>query len=211
VCDSEFVRPLWPSIADSGRPHRALRFELPIQLYGAQYRHCHAVDAAPAREPCLQFIYEYDPATGVYSRSAESFGPVLTERAETIGRHKFYFGGTFQRFRFNKLDGVDLHNFHAVLDHQITAATGDWPEQFISTQNSIDLKINQFTVFGTFGLTNKIDLSVDIPFVQVGYNLSSSATINRIVNTEPIFTPGANGISVDCCASSGGPGPYGPN
>lgn len=165
----------------------------------------------PLASPASSFIYQYDPATGVYARSAESFGPVLTERAETIGRHKFYFGGTFQRFRFNKLDGVDLHNFQAVFDHQITTPTGDWREQFISTRNSIDLKINQFTVFGTFGLTNKIDLSVDIPFVQVGYNVSSSATINRIVNTEPIFTPGANGISFDCCASSGGPGPYGPN
>jgi hypothetical protein len=165
----------------------------------------------PLASPASGFTYTYDPATGVYSRSAESFGPVLTERAETIGRHKFYFGGTFQRFRFNKLDGVDLHNFQAVFDHQISTRTGDWREQFISTQNSIDLKINQFTVFGTYGLTNKIDLSVDIPFVQVGYNVSSSATINRIVNTEPIFTPGPNGINVECCASAGGAGPYGPN
>lgn len=165
----------------------------------------------PLASPASGFTYTYDPTTGVYSRSAQSFGPVLTERAETIGRHKFYFGGTFQRFRFNKLDGVDLHNFQAVFDHQITTPTGDWREQFISTQNSIDLKINQFTVFGTYGLTNRIDLSVDIPFVQVGYNVNSSATINRIVNTEPIFTPGPNGINVECCASAGGAGPYGPN
>jgi hypothetical protein len=70
---------------------------------------------------------------------------------------------------------------------------------------------NQFTVFGTYGLTNKIDLSVDIPFVQVGYNVSSEGTINRIVNTGPIFTPGPNSVNVECCASSGGAGPYGPN
>jgi hypothetical protein len=165
----------------------------------------------PLASPASGFTYTYDPATGVYSRSAQSLGPVLTERAETIGRHKFFFGGTFQRFRFNKLDGVDLHNFQAVFDHQINTPTGDWREQFISTQNSIDLKINQFTVFGTYGLTNRIDLSVDIPFVQVGYNVTSTATINRIVNTEPIFTPGPNGVNVECCASSGGPGPFGPN
>lgn len=113
----------------------------------------------PPASPASGFTYQYDPASGVYTRSAESFGPVMTERAETIGRHRFYFGGTFQR---------------------------------------------------TSGLTNKIDLSVDIPFVQVGYNVNSEATINRIVNTEPIFTPGPNGVNVECCASSGGAGPYGP-
>jgi hypothetical protein len=122
-----------------------------------------------------------------------------------------YFGGTFQRFRFNTLDGVDLHNFQAVFDHGLTAKTGDWRDQFISTQNSIDLKINQFTVFATLGLTNRIDVSVAIPFVQVGYNTTSVATINRVVNTEPIITAGAAGTAPTySCCSSGGQGPYGP-
>src|SRR5947209_5994101 len=57
----------------------------------------------PLASPASGFIYKYNPATGVYERSVESFGPVLTERAETIGRHRFYFGATFQRFRFDKL------------------------------------------------------------------------------------------------------------
>jgi hypothetical protein len=45
--------------------------------------------------------------------------------------------------------------------------------------------------------------------MQVGYNVSSVATINRIANTEPIVTPNASGPIATCC-SSGGPGPYGP-
>ncbi len=166
----------------------------------------------PIASPASGFTYEFDRNTGLFTRSAQSFGPVLTERGETIGRHKFYFGGTFQRFRFSKIDGVDLHNFQSVF----TQAPGSAPagaraveSQFISTQNSVDLKLNQFTAFGTYGLTNRIDISVAIPLLEVGYNVNSIATINRIVNTEPIVTASPSGPVVTCC-SAGGPGPNGP-
>jgi hypothetical protein len=168
----------------------------------------------PLASPASGFTYQYDPGLGIYARSSESLGPVLTERGETIGRHKIYFGGNFQRFRFNKLDGVPLHNFPSVFTQSAsTVPAGAQAEgaQFVSSQNSVDLKLNQFTLFGTFGLTSRIDLSVAIPFLQVGFNVNSVATINRIANTEPIVTPGGVGQpdAISCC-SSGGPGPYGP-
>ena len=51
----------------------------------------------PLASPASGFTYQFDGSTGVYTRSAETFGPVLTERAETIGRRKFYFGANFQK------------------------------------------------------------------------------------------------------------------
>ncbi len=69
--------------------------------------------------------------------------------------------------------------------------------------------MNQFTIFATFGITNRLDVSVAVPFMQVGFNVNSVATINRIAGTEPILYPSANGPVVGCC-SNGGPGPYGP-
>jgi hypothetical protein len=138
----------------------------------------------------------------------------LTERGETIGRHRLYFGGTFQRFRFNKLDGVSLHDIPAVLPAVPGSAPAGAPQvgaQFLSTQNSVDIKINQFTFVATYGVTNRIDLSVAVPFIQVGFNVNSVVTINRIANTEPILSPGAAGQPpVISCCSNGGPGPYGP-
>jgi hypothetical protein len=166
----------------------------------------------PLASQASGFVYEFDRNTGLFVRSAESFGPVLTERGETIGRHKFYFGGTFQRFRFSKMDGINLHDFQSVFTQTPgSAGPGLRPveSQFISTQDSVDLKVNQFTIFGTVGLTNRIDVSVAIPLLQVGDNVNSIATINRIQNTELIVTPGAAGPVVSCC-SAGGPGPYGP-
>ena len=69
----------------------------------------------PLASPASGFVYEYDAQTGLYSRTSQSLGPVVTERGETIGRHKLSFGATYQRFRFSKLDGVDLHNIPALL------------------------------------------------------------------------------------------------
>ena len=168
----------------------------------------------PLANPASGFVYQYDAQTGLYSRTTQSLGPVLTERGETIGRHKFSFGGTYQRFRFQKLDGVDLHNLPAVLPAVKSSVPSGDPYlagQFISTQNSIDIKMNQFTLFGTFGLTNRIDLSVAVPYMQVGFNVNSVATINRIAGTEPIIIPSASSSSpIIACCSNGGPGPYGP-
>jgi hypothetical protein len=167
----------------------------------------------PLASPASGFVYEYDAQTGLYSRTSQSLGPVVTERGETIGRHKFSFGGSYQRFRFSKLDGVNLHDIPAVLPAiPSTVPAGDpyLAGQFISTQNSVDIKLNQFTIYGTFGLTNRIDISVAVPFMQAAFNVNSVATINRIVGTEPIVLPGTGGQPVVTCCSSGGPGPYGP-
>ncbi len=158
----------------------------------------------PIASPASGFTYSYDPTTGVYQQLKESFGPVLTERAETIGKRKFFFGANFQRFRFNKLDGLPLHNLPAVFSHQKNTFNDQpepWETQFISTQNSLDLKVNQFTIFGTYGITNRVDVSVAIPLLQVGFNATSQATINRTVNTEPVFVKG----QFQPCCSNGPP------
>src|SRR5689334_18424603 len=44
----------------------------------------------PLASPASGFTYSFEPAAGVYSRSAQSFGPILAERAETIGRKKLF-------------------------------------------------------------------------------------------------------------------------
>lgn len=171
----------------------------------------------PLANPASGFVYQYDPQTGLYSRSSQSLGPVLTERGETIGRHKFAFGGSYQRFRFQKLDGINLHNIPALFP-TTSAPSGDpyLAGQFITTQNSVDIKMNQFTMFATFGLTNRIDISVAVPFMQVGFNVNSVATIHRTLTpqgtgTEPIlFQNPAGGSPIVGCCSSGGTGPLGP-
>jgi hypothetical protein len=48
----------------------------------------------PLASPASAFTYSVDMNTGVIVRSAQSFGPVITERGETIGGDKTNFLGS---------------------------------------------------------------------------------------------------------------------
>lgn len=134
----------------------------------------------PLPSPASGFTYTFDPALGVYTRSAESFGPVLSERAETIGRGKFFVGFSYQHFRFSTLDGLDLHQIPSVFRHSQTTPDPVIREDIITTNNFIDAQIGQSTAFFTYGLADRVDVSVAVPFYSANMAVVSNATIHRI-------------------------------
>jgi hypothetical protein len=140
----------------------------------------------PFASPGSGFIYDFNSSAGVFERSSDSFGPVLTERAETIGRHKLYMGFLYQSFRFDKVDGVPLNAFPGVLRHEQETGAA-YEKDSITTLASIDLKMNQFTAVATYGLTDRVDLSAAIPMVNAHFGLVSSATIQRVAPPDPVF------------------------
>jgi hypothetical protein len=140
----------------------------------------------PFASPGAGFIYNFNSAAGVFERSSDSFGPVLTERAETIGRHKLYLGFQYQNFSFNKVDGVPLNAFPGVLRHEKETGA-NYENDAITTLASIDLKLNQFTAVTTFGLTDRIDISAAIPLVNAHFGLVSNLAIQRVAPPDPVF------------------------
>jgi hypothetical protein len=133
----------------------------------------------PIISPASGFTFSYDKSAGVFVRSTTSFGPVYTERAETIGRGKFFFGTSYQRFRFSSLDGIDLHNIPAVFSH-IPVAGQPYESDVIQTSNNLSLNMDQTVLFGTVGLTNHLDVSLAVPIVSVRFGASSDADIVRV-------------------------------
>ena len=134
----------------------------------------------PLPSPAAGFTYSFDPALGIYTRSAQSYGPVLAERAETIGKEKFYAGFSFQHFRFGTLDGVDLRNFVSVFRHTQTTPDPVIKEDLITTSTFVNTQLDQSTAFFTYGLTDRIDLSVALPLVNASLAVVSNATIQRV-------------------------------
>jgi hypothetical protein len=130
----------------------------------------------PITSPASGFVFSFNPSLGVVSRSTETFGPILTERAETIGKHKLFLGVSYQYFDFDKADGVDLRNFGTVYGHS-QPAPASVKNDFIATKNRVDLKVHQVTLVGTFGITNRLDVSLAIPVVDVRIGFSSDASI----------------------------------
>src|SRR5271157_1596626 len=54
-------------------------------------------------------VLTLDKTLGVYVAS-ENLGPILTDRAQTIGKHKLLLAFAFQKFVFNSIDGTNLNN-----------------------------------------------------------------------------------------------------
>jgi len=134
--------------------------------------------SVPLPSPASGFTYELDPALGVFKRSTQSFGPILAERAETIGKKKVSLGFNYQYFAFDTIEGVDLGNVPAVFTHDNAAPGGR--ADVVTTSNAIDLKVGQFTAFVSYGLADGVDISAAVPFVKVDLGVVSQATVQRI-------------------------------
>jgi Putative MetA-pathway of phenol degradation len=149
----------------------------------------------PLASPSSGVLLTFDSSLKTQVITTDSLGPVLGERAETVGRHRLFLGFSYQFFDFDRIDGVDLRNIPAVLVHQddsddnvpkvCSAATTSlanvngcaFVRDAVKTNNSIDLKASQYTAYVTFGLTSRIDVSLVIPFENVRFGLRSNDTI----------------------------------
>ncbi len=137
--------------------------------------------ALPLSSPASGFTYMVDPNLGTMTRSAQSFGPILAERAETIGKKRLNIGFSYQHFGFDKLEGRNLDSVTAVFGHQdIPNVDLPFEHDVITTTSNIDLTVDEFTLFLTYGLTDGIDLSVAMPIVRSDLNIRSTADIQRI-------------------------------
>jgi Putative MetA-pathway of phenol degradation len=149
----------------------------------------------PLATPASGFIFTFDKSAGVYKASSESFGPILTERYETIGRHKFYAAFTYQYFAFSSIDGTDLRHIPIVL----LFPSAKNPTVVTATNDRIDAKVDQYAWFATFGLTSRIDVSVAVPVerISMGATVKGTefSTISPATATFSNFLPGsASGV-----------------
>jgi hypothetical protein len=134
----------------------------------------------PIPSPASGLTYTFDRSLGVYSRSARSFGPILAERAETIGKDRFAFGFTHQYFKFDSLDSVPLRRVPSVFLHIPNPDNPQFARDIITAENFVDFQIGQFTTFLTYGLHDRVDLSVAFPLMSARLGVTSNATIHRI-------------------------------
>jgi len=162
----------------------------------------------PKASPSSGITFVYDPALKTFAPATEqTLGPILGERADTIGRNRAYLGFSYQYFNFDEIDGTDLNKVPAVFAHQpfppqlpfappcpnqdgLSGAYANNPcfvRDFIQTRNSVDLTVHQYTFYATYGITRKLDVSVAIPILNVRMNVRSDATImpNSVAPGQP--------------------------
>ena len=149
----------------------------------------------PLASPVSGFIFSFSGSLGVFTEVTQNFGPILSERAQTIGRHRLFVGVSYQYFNFDEIDGVNLRNFGAAFRHETSGlsctpgtvgCTSDglfiFAKDVITTQNSLDLKIHEIAAVATFGFTDRLDISVAVPILNVREGMYSTATIHSFEN-----------------------------
>lgn len=138
----------------------------------------------PLPPPASGFTYQFDPALGVFNRTTSSFGPILSERAETIGSGRVALGFSHQRLTFDSIEGVDLAAVPAVFTHDSAELRGG-REDVVTTINDISARVTRSAGFISYGITNHLDVSVVVPLVAVDVNVRSDAQVRRIGTTNP--------------------------
>lgn len=125
-----------------------------------------------------------------------NLGPILTDRAQTVGRHRFFLGFTASQFVFTDIDGTSLNNLpFSYAATALNPSTGAVLSTTYTTESTkLQFKIDQFIAVGTFGLTNRIDMSVVVPteYVSLGATTYNSQSYIVNANNVLVFGPYSN-------------------
>lgn len=118
---------------------------------------------------------------GAPVRTNVSAGPIYAERAQTLGRGRMLIGANANSIRFNSLRGVPLSALDFNFTHQDTdpAGLGSPPleNEFITVRTSLDVNVLATVAFATYGLTDRIDIGVAVPFVSTSIDGTSVGQI----------------------------------
>ena len=162
-------------------------------LIGAQ------VSSFPLGSSAGGFSWTFDPALGSFNRVSPSFGPVFSERALTIGRNRLNVGINYQRGTFDNLEGKDLRGG----DIKFYTGVNLGSLGGIFFEDALDLKLTTDTIglFATYGVTDRLDLGIAIPIMNVEMRAALTTRIGNTVtgvNPDELFTEtvneSANGI-----------------
>ena len=136
--------------------------------------------------------YTLDPTLGTLTRSTDTFGLAFTERAQTIGKGRWNFGFNYLQASYDKIDDLDLRGGHLIFQagHAHTgehgsAPPGEAPSPFfegdvIAVQTSLQVHTKTSVFFANYGLTDRVDVGVAVPVVNIDLDGHAHLTINRL-------------------------------
>ncbi|HUB00637.1 MAG TPA: transporter [Terracidiphilus sp.] len=137
-----------------------------------------------------------------------NLGPILTDRAQTIGARRMFFGVTASQFVFTDIDGSSLSNLPFAYS-QVAYAPGS-TSQVVSTTyttetTSLSFRADQLVAVATLGLTKRIDYTVIVPIERVSLGATTSHSQSYVVSasTNQAFGPVNNPQTYTAGTASG--------
>ena len=118
----------------------------------------------PAPSTSAAFLYRLNPELGTVERATQTFGPSFVERAQTAGRHQISYGLAFQYLRFDSLDGKNLR------DGSLVTTANKFTDEaapFDADHLTLNIDASVATLYGSVGITDRLDVSVLVPMVSL--------------------------------------------
>lgn len=148
--------------------------------------------------------YVFDESVGTFRRGSASFGPLFAERAVTIGRRKLSVGFNYQRTSYDTFEGENLDDgsIKFYLRHQDcctlnlvreapfsefflqpngTRLTVPFEGDIIEAALSLKATTHTTALFANYGVTDRWDVGLAVPFVSVNLDARVQALIVRLV------------------------------
>jgi Putative MetA-pathway of phenol degradation len=141
----------------------------------------------PIPSPASGYRYVFDPSLGVYVRMVQSLGPVLAERAETLGRERFFLAVTYQRYSFDRIDDLDLRGFRIAIPVELPLGPAGPLPALVTADTLVHLTFSQVTTHFTYGLTPDIDLSYALPVVSSRIVVSTQPSLQNPATQQPLL------------------------
>ena len=143
------------------------------------------------------FTFTLDPALGTFSRGSDSFGPLFTQRAFTVGRNKFGVGMNYLRRTYDTYEGLNLrdaeiklffpHNDCCPQQTDTGIPGGDdstlnpfFEGDVMEVGIGLNLDTSTFAFFGNYGVTDRFDIGVALPIVNVDLKSELQLRILRL-------------------------------
>ena len=125
------------------------------------------VATLPVASSSSGFSYRLNPTLGTVERASQTFGSFFVERAATAGALQASLGFTFHYASFQSLDGNNLRDGRFVT---VANQFADEPEPFDVETLTLNITTRTATFFGNLGVTDRVDVGVAVPLLQLDIN-----------------------------------------
>ena len=106
---------------------------------------------------------------GVPVKTSSSAGPVFGERAPTLGRRRLLVGANVTSINFTTLRGRPIKDLNFNFTHENVEPTdyGDpgYENDLITADVALDLNLLATTAYLTYGLFDRLDIGVSVPYL----------------------------------------------
>lgn len=128
---------------------------------------------------------------GLPVRTETSSGPIFAERGQTLGKGRLLFSAAVSRLDYRALRGVPLDGLVLSFTHEDTEGDGlgtpDYESDVIEVRTALSIDVTTITPVVSYGLTDRIDVSLAVPLVRTALAGASEAQVIPFSNPTPHY------------------------